>query len=59
MCDRSGTCSDTDTCQLVLRNERTGIETTEYYCKAHLVLRIWEVDADENLEVVDATKLWH
>lgn len=59
MCDRPGECSNDDTCQLVLRNGHTGIETTEYYCKAHLVLRIWEVEADEALEVVDAKKLWN
>ena len=59
MCDRTGDCSNDDTCQLVLKNERTGLEITEYYCKAHLVLRIWEVEADNEFDVVDATKLWH
>ncbi|WP_339102331.1 hypothetical protein [Haloterrigena salinisoli] len=59
MCDRSGDCANDETCQLVLKNEHTGIETTEYYCKAHLVLRIWEVEADDALDIVDATKLWY
>lgn len=59
MCDRSADCSNEDTCQLVLKNEHTGMETTEYHCKAHLVLRILEVEADDELDVVDATKLWH
>ncbi|ELY53130.1 hypothetical protein [Natronolimnohabitans innermongolicus] len=59
MCDRSGDCANNGTCQLVLKNERTGIETTEHYCKAHLVLRILEIEADEDLDVVDARKLWN
>ncbi|MDQ2050543.1 hypothetical protein RBH26_08590 [Natronolimnohabitans sp. A-GB9] len=59
MCDRSGNCENDGTCQLVIRNEHTGIETTEYYCKAHLVGRILEIDAEDDVEVVDATKLWH
>ncbi|SIR67596.1 hypothetical protein [Natronorubrum thiooxidans] len=59
MCDLSADCSNDGTCQLVLRNEQTGIKTTEYYCKAHLVLRVWEVEDDDELHIVNATKLWH
>ncbi|AHF98571.1 hypothetical protein HALLA_06640 [Halostagnicola larsenii XH-48] len=59
MCERSANCSKDDACQLVIRNNDTGIETVEYYCKAHLVLRICEVEDDDGLTVVDATKLWN
>ncbi|KDE60097.1 hypothetical protein EL22_10970 [Halostagnicola sp. A56] len=58
MCERSADCSKNDACQLVIRNNDTGIETVEYYCKAHLVGRICEVEAEDGLAVVDATKLW-
>lgn len=57
MCDRFGDCSNDGTCQLVLRNRRTGMELVEHHCKAHLVLRIWEVERDETFEVVDARTL--
>ncbi|AFZ71876.1 hypothetical protein [Natronobacterium gregoryi] len=57
MCDRFGSCSNDETCQLVLRNRVTGMEKVEHYCKAHLVLRVWEVERDEELDVVDATTL--
>lgn len=57
MCDHSGECSNGATCQLVLRNDRTGLETVEYYCAAHLLLRVWEVERDEALEAVEATRL--
>lgn len=58
MCERSGDCSNEETCQLVLRNERTGMEMVEYHCKAHLVLRVWEVEQEDGLGVVDAEKLY-
>ncbi|MDG5820287.1 hypothetical protein [Natronococcus sp. A-GB7] len=58
MCDRSGDCSNEGTCQLVLRNERTGMEMVEYHCKAHLVVRVWEAEQDETLDVIDAKKLY-
>ncbi|WP_049923960.1 hypothetical protein [Halopiger djelfimassiliensis] len=57
MCDRSGSCSNDGTCQLVLKNRNTGMELVEHHCKAHLVLRVWEVERDEGLAVVDATTL--
>lgn len=58
MCERSVNCSNEGTCQLVLRNEHTGMEVVEYHCKAHLVLRVWEVEQDDTLDVVDARKLY-
>jgi len=57
MCDRFGDCSNDGTCQLVLRNRQTGMERVEHHCKAHLVLRIWEVERDERFEIVDARTL--
>ncbi|RQH03168.1 hypothetical protein EA472_00820 [Natrarchaeobius oligotrophus] len=57
MCDRFGSCSNDGTCQLVLRNRNTGMELVEYHCKAHLVLRVWEAERDDVLEVVDARTL--
>ncbi|MFD1565059.1 hypothetical protein ACFR99_16095 [Haloarchaeobius amylolyticus] len=57
MCEHSPECSNGDTCQLVLKNGRTGLETAEYYCKAHLVLRIWEVENDSTLQAVSAEQL--
>ena len=57
MCDLSADCSNDGTCQLVLQNEHTGIKTTEYYCKAHLVLRVWEVERDDTFEVLNARTL--
>ncbi|ELZ00458.1 hypothetical protein [Natrialba asiatica] len=57
MCDRSGNCSNDGVCQLVLRNRTTGMDVVEHHCKAHLVLRVWEVERDDDLEVVDATTL--
>ncbi|AEH37518.1 hypothetical protein [Halopiger xanaduensis] len=57
MCDRSGSCSNDGTCQLVLRNRKTGMELVEHHCKAHLVLRVWEAERDDELDVVDATTL--
>lgn len=58
MCERFANCSNDDECQLVVRNDSTGIESVEYYCKAHLVVRICELEETEELAVVDATKLW-
>ena len=57
MCEHSTGCSNGATCQLVLRNDRTGLETCEYYCNAHLVVRVWDVEADETLAPVRATAL--
>ena len=57
MCDRFGDCSNDGTCQLVLRNQQTGMERVEHHCKAHLVLRIWEVERDECFDIVDARTL--
>ncbi|APW99443.1 hypothetical protein CHINAEXTREME_17440 [Halobiforma lacisalsi AJ5] len=57
MCDRSGSCTNEGTCQLVLKNRNTGMEMVEHHCKAHLVLRVWEVERDDELDVVDATTL--
>ena len=57
MCDRFGDCSNGGTCQLVLRNRQTGMELVEHHCKAHLVLRVWEVERDDTVEVVDARTL--
>jgi hypothetical protein len=34
------------------------MEAVEYYCKAHLIDRIWEVEQDEEFDVVDVKKLW-
>lgn len=57
MCDQFGDCSNDGTCQLVLRNRQTGMELVEHHCKAHLVLRVWEVERDDAFEVVDARTL--
>ncbi|THE66195.1 hypothetical protein D8Y22_04590 [Salinadaptatus halalkaliphilus] len=57
MCDQFGDCSNDGTCQLVLRNRATGMELVEHHCKAHLVLRIWEIERDDVFEVVDARPL--
>ena len=57
MCDQFGDCSNDGTCQLVLRNRQTGMELVEHHCKAHLVLRVWEVERDDTFEVVDAQAL--
>lgn len=57
MCDRFGSCSNNGTCQLVLRNRNTGMELVEHHCKAHLVLRVWEAERDDELDVVDAITL--
>ncbi|AXR78473.1 hypothetical protein [Natrarchaeobaculum sulfurireducens] len=57
MCDQFGDCSNNGTCQLVLRNRQTGMELVEHHCKAHLVLRVWEVERDDTFEVVDAQAL--
>nr|WP_049925228.1 hypothetical protein [Halopiger goleimassiliensis] len=57
MCDRFGDCSNDGTCQLVLKNRTTGMEVVEYHCKAHLVLRVWEVERDDTFEVLDARTL--
>ncbi|RQG89963.1 hypothetical protein EA462_08115 [Natrarchaeobius halalkaliphilus] len=57
MCDRFGNCSNDGTCQLVLRNRITGMERVEYHCKAHLVLRVWELEDDDAHDVIDATPL--
>lgn len=57
MCDRSGGCSNETTCRLTLENVRTGMETVEYYCNAHLVCRILEVEHDDALSTVDAVRL--
>ncbi len=57
MCERSPDCPSDDHCQLVLRNLDTGNRTVEYYCKAHLVDRVWEVERSETLAAVEATRL--
>ncbi|MCU4743597.1 hypothetical protein OB955_19480 [Halobacteria archaeon AArc-m2/3/4] len=57
MCDHSTTCSSDEDCRLVLRNRLTRMETFEYYCKAHLVARVWDLEHDDSLDVVDATFL--
>ena len=57
MCDQFGDCSNDGTCQLVLRNRQTGMELVEHHCKAHLVLRVWEVERDDTFEVVNARTL--
>ena len=57
MCDRFGDCSNDGTCQLVLKNRTTGMEVVEHHCKAHLVLRVWEVERDDTFEVLDARTL--
>ena len=57
MCDHSPRCSNEVACQLVLRNDRTGLERFEYYCNAHLVSRVWELEEEEVLEPVGATRL--
>ncbi|SER80003.1 hypothetical protein [Natrinema salaciae] len=57
MCEHSPECSNGVTCQLVLENGDTGLETAEYYCKAHLVLRIWEVENDSSMRAVSAEQL--
>ncbi|WP_254524802.1 hypothetical protein [Natrinema caseinilyticum] len=57
MCEHSPECSNGATCQLVLENGNTGLEIAEYYCKAHLVLRIWEVENDSSLRAVSAEQL--
>ncbi|MHC3438134.1 hypothetical protein ACYJ1Y_08500 [Natrialbaceae archaeon A-gly3] len=44
-------------CQLVLRNDETGLERFEYYCNAHLVSRVWELEEETSLEPVGATRL--
>lgn len=57
MCERSPDCSGDEHCQLVLQNLDTGNRTVEYYCKAHLVLRVWEVEQDDGLAAIEATQL--
>ncbi|TYT63643.1 hypothetical protein [Natrialba swarupiae] len=57
MCNRFESCSNDGTYQLVLENRNTGMEVVEYYCKAHLVLRVWEVERDDVLDVRDARAL--
>ncbi len=57
MCELSPDCSSDEHCQLVLRNLETGNRTVEYYCKAHLVLRVWEVEQSDGLAAVEATQL--
>ncbi|MEY7850810.1 hypothetical protein AB7C87_16595 [Natrarchaeobius sp. A-rgal3] len=57
MCDRFESCSNDGTYQLVLENRNTGMEAVEYYCKAHLVLRVWEVERDDVFDVRDARAL--
>lgn len=57
MCDRSTDCTNEATCQLVLRNVDTGMETVEYYCNAHLVCRVWEIERDDGMDTVDAIRL--
>ncbi|WP_247002854.1 hypothetical protein [Halosolutus gelatinilyticus] len=57
MCERSADCTGDEHCQLVLRNLETGNKTVEYYCKGHLVLRIWEVEQDDRFAAVEATQL--
>jgi len=57
MCDQFGDCSNDGTCQLVLRNRQTGMELVEHHCKAHLVLRVWEVERDDTFEVLNARTL--
>ncbi|RQG97216.1 hypothetical protein EA473_03860 [Natrarchaeobius chitinivorans] len=57
MCDRFGNCSKDGTYQLVLENRSTGMEVVEYHCKAHLVLRVWEVERDDVHDVLDARSL--
>ncbi|MFC6716489.1 hypothetical protein ACFQGT_19480 [Natrialbaceae archaeon GCM10025810] len=57
MCDHPSGCSNEATCQLTLRNEVTGLESVEYYCKAHFVARMWELDGDSRQDAVGATTL--
>ncbi|WP_254761591.1 hypothetical protein [Natrinema marinum] len=57
MCEHSPECSNGATCQLVLENGQTGLETAEYYCKAHLVLRIWELEEEGSMRAVSAEQL--
>lgn len=57
MCDRSKDCSNEATCQLTLRNAATGLRTVEYYCHAHLVCRVLEIEDDNTLNAVDALHL--
>ncbi|WP_276253284.1 hypothetical protein [Halomontanus rarus] len=57
MCEHPTNCSNGDACRLVLRNRQTRMERFEYYCKAHLVARVCDLEDDDRLDVVDATLL--
>lgn len=57
MCEYSPGCSNEPSCQLVLRNRETGLECFEYYCQAHLVSRVWELEDDATMEAVGAVRL--